>query len=202
MLNFCSHPCTYVGNLLTWGIYGEKKSCGRQPLSGQRLPLSTQVLLFAQVVHGVQVCTLLAHQRKPGGNRHNITQCTSKQVWLLLFLPPAGLSTAATSNLALRVLLQVVSGAWSPMHTITIWWLEADYCQSFGPMLHLWSEVLKEIWILTIDFWHKWADFRLAQLRYRVQMTRPLKGAEAMANAVSPVAVACFTIHASCHQEE
>ena len=83
---------------------------------------------FAQVVHGVQVCTLLAHRRKPGGNRHNITQCTSKQVWLLLFPPPAGPSPAATGNLALRMLLQVVSGAWPPMHTITIWRLEADYC--------------------------------------------------------------------------
>lgn len=117
---------------LTWEIYGEKKSCGGQPLCGQLLSLSTQALLFAQVVQGVQVCTLLAHQRKPVGN---ITQCKSgKQVWLLLFAPPARLSPVVTWNLALRVLLHVVSGASPPMHTIGICWLETVNWQNFAQM--------------------------------------------------------------------
>ena len=126
---------------LTRGIYGEKKSCGRQPLSGQRLPLSTQKC--SSLHRSCKVCKF-AHWERINGNLlgtfHNAYRVGKSDSSCPLPL----LSPVMTWNLALRVLLHVVSGASPPMHTIGIWWLETVNWQSFGPILHLWSDVLEE----------------------------------------------------------
>ena len=83
---------------LTWGIYGEKKSCRQQPLSGQRLPLSTQVLLFCP---GRARCASL-HVACASTNAWWEQHYTLQVGKYDFFPPPAKLSSLVTWNLALK----------------------------------------------------------------------------------------------------